>query len=57
VYTALGAGFTTGDTVYIDEALTQPLLGYEYISELIAGTIFYFTTSTGVIGSSTGLAC
>ena len=57
VYTVSGAGFTTGDTVYTDNTLTTPLIGYNYISELITGTIFNINNGTGVIGTSTGNTC
>jgi hypothetical protein len=57
VYTVSGAGFTTGDTIYVDASLTMPLIGYNYISELIAGTIYNMNSGTGVVGTSTGNAC
>ena len=57
VYTVSGAGFTTGDTIYTDASLTSPLIGYNYISELAAGTIYNINSGTGVIGTSTFTAC
>ena len=57
VYTVSGAGFTTGDIIYTDASLTSPLIGYNYISELIASTIFNMNSGTGVVGTSTGNAC
>jgi len=57
VYTVSGAGFTTGDTIYTDASLTSPLIGYNYISEVAAGTIFNMNSGTGVVGTSTGNAC
>lgn len=57
VYTASGASFTTGDTVYTDAALTSPLVGFNYISELVAGIIYNLDSGTGVIGTGTGSSC
>lgn len=57
VYTSLGSSFTSGDTVYTDTALTTPLLGYDYISELASGTVWNINSGTGIIGTSTGNTC
>jgi hypothetical protein len=55
VYTS--GTFTTGDTVYTDISLTSPLVGYNYISENLSGTIWNIDSGTGVIGSSTFTTC
>lgn len=57
VYTASGASFTTGDTVYTDSGLTTPLLGFDYISELVSGTVYAINSGTGIIGANTGNTC
>ena len=49
--------FTTGTTVYSDDALTIPLTGNIYISETASGIIWNINSSTGVIGTSTGIVC
>ena len=56
VYTSTGT-FTTGDTVYTDAFLSTPLVGYNYISESLSGTIWNIDSGTGVIGSSTFTSC
>jgi hypothetical protein len=56
--TVYGSGvFATGTTVYSDAALTIPLTGNIYISETVSGTIWNINSSTGVIGTSTGIVC
>ena len=57
VYTIVGASFTTGDVVYVDAGLTTPLLGFDYISELLTGTVYAINSGTGVIGINTGNTC
>jgi hypothetical protein len=57
VYIINTGTFNTGATVYTDAALTIPLSGNIYISEVISGTIWNIDSSTGLIGSSTGLSC
>jgi hypothetical protein len=57
VYIISFGAFTTGTTVYSDAALTTPLTGNIYISEVISGTIWNINSSTGVIGTSTGIIC
>jgi hypothetical protein len=57
VYTATGESFSSGTTVYSDAALTTPLTGYSFISELVAGTIYNINSGTAVIGTPTGDAC
>ena len=57
VYTVSGAGFTTGDTIYVDASLTMPLIGYNYISEVATGTVYNINNGTGIIGTSTGNSC
>lgn len=57
VYTIVGASFTTGDTVYSDSGLTTPLVGFNFIVELITGTIYNINSGTGVIGAPTGNSC
>src|SRR5574343_98921 len=57
LYTAVGDSFTTGTTVYTDPALTTPLVGYNFISELITGIVYEINSTTGVIGINTGSSC
>ncbi len=57
VYTALGSGITTGVTVYTDAGLTNELFGYDYISEVVDGTIYNINDISGVIGTTTGNSC
>jgi hypothetical protein len=57
VYIINTGTFNTGATVYTDAALTIPLSGNIYISEVISGTIWNIDSSTGLIGSSTGTIC
>ena len=47
--------FAVGKTLYMDSSLTTPVTGYSYT--VYNNIIFNLNTSTGVIGSSTGLAC
>lgn len=57
VFIANGNTFTTGTTVYTDAGLTNPLVGFTYLSETVSGTVWNINSSTGVIGTSTGDAC
>lgn len=55
VYTSGSWG--PGETVYTNSGLSTPLVGYDYISESTSSVIYNLNSSTGVIGSSTGLLC
>lgn len=46
----------TGIFVFEDRFLTQPLLGYDYITDS-RGEIFEMDSSNGQVGNSTGLIC
>lgn len=50
------APFDVGVTMYTDIGLTTPVTGSTYIAN-DAGDIFNLNTSTGVVGSDTGLNC
>lgn len=49
--------FSPGGTLYVDMALTEPKTGDAYVVNTTTSTIYNLNTSTGVIGSSTGLSC
>ena len=58
-----GIFFTTTGTIapglilYTDEAMTTPLLGYDFVSDPLSGIVYNMSSGTGMIGSDTGLAC
>jgi hypothetical protein len=47
--------FSVGLTLYTDSALTNPQTGSTYV--VYSGVIYNLNSSTGLIGSSTGLSC
>lgn len=49
--------FVVGGTLYTDSALTTPVTGSSFVVNGVNNTIYNLNTSTGVIGSSTGLLC
>lgn len=49
--------FASGGTLYVDSALTTPVTGSAFVVQASTNTIYNLNTSTGVIGSATGLAC
>lgn len=49
--------FTGGGILYRDSALTTPVTGEAYVVNGSNNIIYNLNTSTGVIGSSTGLSC
>lgn len=49
--------FAVGVTLYTNAGLTIPITGFDYVSPSTTGTIYNLNTSTGVVGSSTGLSC
>lgn len=49
--------FSVGGTLYHDAALTTPVTGFIYVVNNTNGHIYNLNTSTGVIGSDTGLIC
>jgi hypothetical protein len=49
--------FGPGQTLYIDMALTEPKTGYSYVVNTTTSIIYNLNSSTGVVGSSTGLSC
>lgn len=61
--TMSGIFFTTTGTIepglilYTDEAMTTPLLGYDFVSDPLSGIVYNMNSGSGLIGSDTGLAC
>jgi hypothetical protein len=49
--------FPGSGILYQDSALTTPQTGYSYVLQVSSSTIYALNSSTGVIGSSTGLSC
>ena len=49
--------FAVGGILYTDSGLSTPQTGYSYVVDTATNIIYNLNTSTGVIGSSTGLAC
>jgi hypothetical protein len=49
--------FAVGGTLYVDSALTTPVTGSSFVVNVATGHIFNLNSSTGIIGSDTGLAC
>jgi hypothetical protein len=49
--------FSVGGILYVDSALTTPITGFSYVVDNSTGNIYNLNSSTGVIGSSTGLLC
>ena len=51
-------GLTTGDTIYYDTLLTNPVTGYNYVVRSSGPPDIYdLNAGTGVIGSDTTLDC
>lgn len=48
-------GFVVGGILYEDSALTTPVTGSTYV--VTGGTIFNLNSSSGVIGTNTGISC
>ena len=49
--------FGTGRTMYTNAALTTPVTGYTYIVEKDGNVIYNLNSTTGVVGSPTGIEC
>lgn len=49
--------FATGKTLYSDSALTNPVLGYNYVVYKVDNNIYNLNSGSGVIGSATGNLC
>lgn len=49
--------FGVGKILYIDSALTTPVTGYSFVVNSADGVIYNLNTSTGLIGTTTGLSC
>lgn len=52
----LGA-FAVGGYLYTDVSLTTPITGYSYVVDAATNKIYNLNSSTGQIGSDTGLTC
>lgn len=53
VYTS--GTFVTGDTIYLNSGLNSPVVGFIYV--LIGGIIYNLNSTTGVLGTNSGLSC
>lgn len=49
--------FSVGGTLYVDSGLTTPVTGNSFVFQVSTGIIYNLNSSTGAIGSSTGLTC
>lgn len=49
--------FGIGQVLYTDSALTTPETGFIYVANPVTNIIYHLNSSTGVVGSSTGLSC
>ena len=49
--------FTPGGVIYSDSSLTTPLTGYSYVVNTANNAIYNLNSTTGIIGSATGLNC
>lgn len=49
--------FSVGGTLYSDSGLTSPVIGSSFVVDVSTGIIYNLNSSTGAIGSSTGLMC
>jgi hypothetical protein len=49
--------FGVGQVLYYDSALSTPVTGYSYVVQSVSSEIFNLNSSTGVVGSYTGLSC
>lgn len=49
--------FAVGETLYVDSALTTPQTGFSFVVLHSTGRIYNLNSTTGAIGSDTGLSC
>lgn len=49
--------FAIGITLYLDSGLTTPITGYTLVAPVSTQQVYGLNTSTGVVGSSTGITC
>jgi hypothetical protein len=49
--------FGVGQVLYYDSALSTPVTGFAYVVQSVSSEIFNLNSSTGVVGSYTGLSC
>jgi hypothetical protein len=58
VYTASSASaIAPGMTLFWDDALTNPVVGYSYVREIVNGTIYNLNDLNGQVQSDTGQRC
>jgi hypothetical protein len=58
VYTASSASvIATGMTLFWDDALTNPVVGYSYVREIVNGWIYNLDDLTGQVERDTGQRC
>lgn len=49
--------FAVGGVLYLDSALTTPVTGFAFVVQNATNIIYNLNTSTGTIGTTTGLSC
>ena len=55
LYSALP--FATGDEMFYDSGLTEPVTGYTYIVPITTGKIYNLNSTTSIVGTWTGATC
>ena len=57
MYPDLDAALLNGATIYNDNTLTSPLVGYGYIVNSSGGQIYEINPSTGLVGNGSAIFC
>ncbi len=53
----LPGAFGPGITLYLDQTLSAPLTGYDFVAYDGDTTVYNIDSSTGIVGTSTGIIC